>query len=87
MKITRRRVEDAMKENSEDCILLGGKFNGRIGERGARNWKEDRGMGKENSKTRWKMQRGEGTDRMDRRKWMGGTEREQTMGRRRGLDL
>jgi hypothetical protein len=28
MKITRRRVEDAMKENSEDCILLGGKFSG-----------------------------------------------------------
>jgi hypothetical protein len=37
-KTTRRRFEDAMKENREDCILLGGYFDGRIGERGARNW-------------------------------------------------
>jgi hypothetical protein len=37
MKTTRRRVEDAMKENREDRILLGGDFNGRMGERGARN--------------------------------------------------
>jgi hypothetical protein len=37
MKITRRRVEDAMKEIGEDRILLGGDFNGRIGERGARD--------------------------------------------------
>jgi hypothetical protein len=37
MKTTRRRVEDAMKENREDCILLRGDFNGRIRERGARN--------------------------------------------------
>jgi hypothetical protein len=46
MKTTRRRVEDAMKENREDCILLGGDFNGRMGERGERNWEE---------KTRWKL--------------------------------
>jgi hypothetical protein len=37
MKITRRRVENAMKENRKDHILLGGDFNGRKGERGARN--------------------------------------------------
>jgi hypothetical protein len=37
MKTTRRRVEDAVKENREDCILLGGDFNVRIVERGARN--------------------------------------------------
>jgi hypothetical protein len=37
MKTTRRRVEDAMKEIGEDRILLGGDFNGRIGERGARD--------------------------------------------------
>jgi hypothetical protein len=38
MKITRRRVEDAMKgKNKEDRILLGGDFNGRIGETGTRN--------------------------------------------------
>jgi hypothetical protein len=36
MNTTRRRVKDAMKENREDRILLGGDFNGRIGERGAR---------------------------------------------------
>jgi hypothetical protein len=37
MKTTRRRVEDAMKENREDRILLVGDFNRRIGERVARN--------------------------------------------------
>jgi hypothetical protein len=44
MKTTRRRVEDAMKENREDCILLRGDFNGRIGEKGARNWEDTNGM-------------------------------------------
>ncbi|KAH0818566.1 hypothetical protein GEV33_004225 [Tenebrio molitor] len=39
-----------MKENREDCIFLGGDFNGRIGERGIRNWEEERGVGKRNSK-------------------------------------
>jgi hypothetical protein len=52
MKITRRRVEDAMKENREDRILLEEDFNGRIGE------KRSKKLGKENTKTRWKMQRG-----------------------------
>jgi hypothetical protein len=31
MKTTRRR----------DCIFLGGDFNWRIGEKGARNWEEE----------------------------------------------
>ncbi|KAH0816725.1 hypothetical protein GEV33_006066 [Tenebrio molitor] len=34
MKTTRRRVEDAIKGNRENRILLGGDFKGRIGERG-----------------------------------------------------
>jgi hypothetical protein len=46
MKTTGRRVEDVMKENREDCILLGGDSNGRIGERETRNWEEERGDGK-----------------------------------------
>ncbi|KAJ3629187.1 hypothetical protein MTP99_013596 [Tenebrio molitor] len=50
MKTTRRRVEDAMKENWEDRILLGGDFNGRTRERGARNWEPERGDGKRKSK-------------------------------------
>jgi hypothetical protein len=37
VKRTRRRVEDAMKENREECMLMRGGFNRRIGERGARN--------------------------------------------------
>jgi hypothetical protein len=37
MKTTRRRVEDAMKENREECMLMQGDFNRKIGERGARN--------------------------------------------------
>jgi hypothetical protein len=52
------RVEDIMKKDREECMLVGGDFNGRIGERGARNWEEERGMGKEKQKTRWKMQKG-----------------------------
>jgi hypothetical protein len=40
VKTTRRRVE-----NREECMLMGGDFNGRIGERGARNWEEKRGDG------------------------------------------
>jgi hypothetical protein len=58
MKTTRRRVEDALKENREECLFTRGDFSGRIEERGTRNWEEERGMGKENPKTRWKMQRG-----------------------------
>jgi hypothetical protein len=50
MKTRRRRIEDAMKENSEDRILLGGDINGRIGERRARNRGEKRGDGKRKSK-------------------------------------
>jgi hypothetical protein len=50
MKTTRRRVEDARTENRENCILLGGDFNGRIRERGARNWEEEREDGKRKSK-------------------------------------
>jgi exonuclease III len=38
-----------MKENREEYMLMGGDFNGRIGERGARNWEEERG-GKRKSK-------------------------------------
>jgi hypothetical protein len=58
VKTTRRPVENAIKENWEECVLMGGDFNGTIGERGTRNWEEESGMGKENPKTRWKMQRG-----------------------------
>jgi hypothetical protein len=75
MKTTRRRVEDAMKENREDRILLGRDFNWRIGEKGAKNWEEQRGNGKRKSKGRE-----EETDEMDRRRWMGSVEREQTRG-------
>jgi hypothetical protein len=73
-----------MKENREDRIILEGDFKGRIGERGARNWEEERGYGKIKSKD--KVENAE-RKRMDRRKWMGGIEREQTSGRRRGMDL
>jgi hypothetical protein len=30
VKTTRRRVEDAIKENRDECMLMGGDFNGRI---------------------------------------------------------
>jgi hypothetical protein len=50
VKTTRGRIENGMKENKEECMLMGGDFNGRIGERGARNWEEKRGDGKRKSK-------------------------------------
>jgi hypothetical protein len=58
-KTTSRRVEDSMKENREEGMVMGGDFNGRI-EIGK----------KEGGKCRKKE-----TDRMDRRKWMGSVER------------
>jgi hypothetical protein len=58
MKTTRRDVEDRMKENREECMLMGRDFNERIGERGARTWEEMRGDGKRKPKTMWKMPRG-----------------------------
>jgi hypothetical protein len=50
MKITIRGVEDTIKGNREDCILLGEDFNGSMGERGARNWEEERKNAKRKSK-------------------------------------
>jgi hypothetical protein len=67
MKTTRKRVEDAMKENREECRHMRG--NGRIGERGGRNWEEERRMEK-NPKTRWRMHREE-TDGQTRRRRKG----------------
>jgi hypothetical protein len=63
MKTTRRRVVDAMKENREDCIFLGGDFNWRIGERGPKNWEEERGNAKRKSKN--KMENAEGKRLME----------------------
>jgi hypothetical protein len=63
MKTTRRRVEDAIKGNRENRILLAGDFKGRIGERGVRNWEEERGNGKRKSKD--KMENAEGKRLME----------------------
>jgi hypothetical protein len=57
MKEIVRGVEDTIKENREDCMLLEGDFKGRIGERGVRDWEEEREDGEKNPNTR-KMQRG-----------------------------
>jgi hypothetical protein len=86
VKTTRRRVENGMKENREECMLMGGDFNGRIGERGARNWEEKRGDGKRKSKNN--VENAEGKRLMEPiEENVGGIEREQTRGRRRGMDL
>jgi hypothetical protein len=65
VKKTRILVEYAMKENREDPILLGGDFNGRTGERGARNLEEERGDGKRKFKD--KVENAEGKRLM---KWI-----------------
>jgi hypothetical protein len=60
MKEIVRGVEDTIKENREDCMLLEGDFKGRIGERGVRDWEEEREDG-EKIQTQGKC-RGEKTD-------------------------
>jgi hypothetical protein len=45
-------------------MFLGGDFNGRIGERGARNWEEEGGWEKKIQRQGGKY-RGEETDEMD----------------------
>jgi hypothetical protein len=61
-----------MKENKEDCILLGADFNGRIGEKGARNWEQKGGK----RKSKDKMENAEGKKLI-----------EETRGRRMGMGL
>jgi hypothetical protein len=46
MRTTTRQVENTMKMDREECMLVGGDFNGRIGASGAKNWKEEKGDGK-----------------------------------------
>jgi hypothetical protein len=58
MRITTGRVETTMKKDREECMLVGGDFNGRIGGRGARNWEEEKGDGKR--KTKAKAENAEG---------------------------
>ncbi|KAH0814053.1 hypothetical protein GEV33_008739 [Tenebrio molitor] len=58
MRKTTRRVENTMKMDREECMLLGGDFNGRIGERGARNWEEEKEDGRR--KTKDKVENAEG---------------------------
>jgi hypothetical protein len=52
-----------MKENREECMLMKGVFNGRIGGRGARNWEEESGDGKRKSKD--KVENAEGKRLME----------------------
>jgi hypothetical protein len=61
--IKEKRQEKGMEEHREDCILLEGDFNGRIGKRGARNCEEEKRKSKDKL---------ENADGVDRRKWMGG---------------
>jgi hypothetical protein len=57
MRTTTRRVENTMKKDR------GGDFNGRIGERRARNWEEEKGDGKR--KTKDKVKNAEGKRLME----------------------
>jgi endonuclease/exonuclease/phosphatase family metal-dependent hydrolase len=63
IKTTRRGVENTIKQNTEECMLIGGDFNWRIGERGARKWEEDRKDGKRKSKN--KVENAEGKRLME----------------------
>jgi hypothetical protein len=55
---TTRRVENTVKKDREEFMLVAGDYNGRIGERGARNWGEVKGDGKR--KTKDKVENAEG---------------------------
>ncbi|KAJ3634805.1 hypothetical protein MTP99_007750 [Tenebrio molitor] len=63
MRTTTRRVENTVKKDREECILVGGDFNGGIVERGARNWEEENGNGKR--KTQDKVENAEGKRMME----------------------
>jgi hypothetical protein len=63
MKTIIRGVEDTIKENREECMLMGGDVNGRVGEKGARNWEEEREDGKRKSK--YKVKNAEGKRLME----------------------
>jgi hypothetical protein len=65
MKTTRRGVEDTIKENWKEYMLVGGDFNGRTGDRGARNWEEERGDGKRKSKDKVENTEGNRLKKMD----------------------
>jgi hypothetical protein len=58
MKTTVRGAKDRIKEKREECMLLGGNFNGRIEKRGARNLEEEREDGKRKSKNNVKNAKG-----------------------------
>jgi hypothetical protein len=75
MKTTKKRVEDAMKENREACILLGEDFNFNRRKRSKKLGRGEGGWEKKIQRQGGKC-RGEETDGMNRRKWMGGIERE-----------
>jgi hypothetical protein len=63
MRTTTRRVENTMKKDREECMLVEGDVNERIEERGARNWEEEKGDGK--IKTKDKMENEEGKRLME----------------------
>jgi hypothetical protein len=64
-KIIRGLVENTIKENREDCMLLGKDFNRRTGEREARNWEQERRDGKRKSKDKDKVENAEGKRLME----------------------
>jgi hypothetical protein len=63
VKTTRRRVQDAMKENRKECMFMEGDINGRIGKRGVRSWEEERRDGE--TKCKNKVQNAEGKRLME----------------------
>jgi hypothetical protein len=69
-------VKPQEKGEEEGCM----ERKAHIGNKGEGGWKKK--IQRQDGKCR-----GEETDGMDRRKWMGGIERDQTRGRRRGMDL
>jgi hypothetical protein len=88
IKTTTRRVEDTKKEDIEECRLLGGDFNGRIGEREAKNREEDRGDWKRKSKDKVenaeeKRENGRGTRSTEADSWKRKEDTEGDVERRR----
>jgi hypothetical protein len=66
MKTKIRGVENTIKENREDCMLLGRDFNRRAEEREGRNWEQERRDGKKIQRQRQGGKcRGEETDGME----------------------
>jgi hypothetical protein len=84
VKTIRTRVEDAMKENREECKLIGRGLQRENRRKRSKKWGRGKGDGKRKFKNKVENLEGKRLMELIEKKCMGSVEREQTRGRRRG---